>query len=157
MYNVRSHNSHFFQLSLHCFSFLEHIAQIVNQQTSGTGINNNQSLNNNNINAPDGILRSTFVLQPDSQSTTTTRATDALRSRSADSRPTNPNANASNTDDDDADWIDLPPMDIQMPPPPPPPQLPNPTAIPIPRIRGPAIIRKYNLPLFFSKSKQNFS
>jgi len=109
---------------------------MVNQQ-SPTGANSNTRPLNNNTNVPDSVLRSTFVVQPDSSSST--RNNETLRSRSADSRPTNPNTTTSNIDDDDADWIDLPPMDIPMPPQ----QIPPQPVLPIPRIRGPAIIRKF--------------
>ena len=113
---------------------------MVNQQTS-TGTNTQPS-NNNNI--QDSLLRSTFVVQPDPPSAT--RTNEALRSRSADSRPPNTNTPASNIDDDDDNWIDLPSADIPVPPlPPMPAQLPNPPVLPIPRIRGPAIIRMLSL------------
>ncbi len=115
---------------------------MVNQQ-SPTGANSNTRPLNNNTNVPDSVLRSTFVVQPDSSSST--RNNETLRSRSADSRPTNPNTTTSNIDDDDADWIDLPSMDIPMPPQ----QIPPQPVLPIPRIRGPAIIRK-----FFRKKRE---
>jgi hypothetical protein len=128
------------------FYITEHFAQMVNQQAS-TGTNTQPTNNNNNnINIQDSLLRSAFVVQPDPPSST--RSNETLRSRSADSRPSNTNNSTSNIDDDDADWIDLPAMDIPMPPPPPPPQLPNAPIIPIPRIRGPAIIR-----MLWSKTK----
>lgn len=118
---------------------LEHIAQIVNQQSS-TSTNTQTSNNNNNANTPNPILNSSFVIQSDS--TPSTRNNETLRSRSADSRPSNTNTPASNMDDDDADWIDLPPMDLPVPPPPQPTaQHPIPPILPIPRLRGPAIIR----------------
>lgn len=118
--------------------FIEHIAQMVNQQSPGGANNNTQSSNNNNTNVPDPILSSTFVVQPDSSSLT--RNNDTLRSRSADSRPANTNTLTSNMSDDDSDWIDLPAMDMTMPPPQ---QIPPPHGFPMPRLRGPAIIRKF--------------
>lgn len=130
---------------------------MVNQQTS-TGTNTNtqpSNNNNNNMNAPDSILRSTFVIQPDSSSSA--RTNETLRSRSADSRPSNTNRTAANLDDDDADWIDLPAMDIPMPPQQQQ-QLPTPPMVPMPRLRGPAIIRKFvlkskdSLIIFFPES-----
>ena len=110
---------------------------MANQQASAGG--NIHPSNNDNMNIPDPLLRSTFVIQPDSSSST--RNNETLRSRSADSRPPNTSTVPSTTEDDDADWIDLPSMDMPMPPPPPPPQLPTPPVLHIPRIRGPAIIR----------------
>ncbi|CAF1162054.1 unnamed protein product [Rotaria sordida] len=124
-------------------SVQQHFAQMVNQQVpNNTNINNQIPNNNNNniLNATDSILRSTFVLQPDSSSSSS-RNNETLRSRSADSRPTNNNTTTSTTtssiEDDEADWIDLPSMDLPMPPQ----QHPNPPIIPMPRLRGPAIIQ----------------
>ncbi len=119
---------------------------MVNQQTS-TGTNTQPS-NNNNI--QESLLRSAFVVQPDPSSAA--RTNEALRSRSADSRPPNTNAPASNIDDDDDNWIDLPATDIPVAPLPPlPAQLPTPPILPIPRIRGPAIIR-----MLLSKNEKFF-
>ncbi len=133
------------------FLILEHFAQMVSQQTPGAANNNTQPPNNNNSDVSDSILRSTFVLQPDSSTSTSTRNNEALRSRSADSRPINTNTATSTTtssiEDDDADWIDLPPMDLPLPPQ----QLPSPPILPMPRIRGSAIIRKF----FPNKIKDN--
>jgi hypothetical protein len=121
---------------------------MVNQQTPGSTNNNTQPSNNNNLDISDSVLRSTFVLQPDAS--TSMRNNETLRSRSADSRPINTNTAASTTtssiEDDDADWIDLPSMDLPIPPTPPAQQqqqLPHPPILPMPRIRGSAIIRKF--------------
>ena len=140
MFNVRTTPSEYHSKnSFLFFRLTEHIAQIVNQQTS-TSTNTQTPNNNNNTNTPDSILNSSFVVQSDS--TSGTRNNEALRSRSADSRPSNTNTPASNLDDDDADWIDLPNMDMPVPPPPQPAvQHPIPPILPIPRLRGPAIIR----------------
>ncbi|CAF2492678.1 unnamed protein product [Rotaria sp. Silwood2] len=121
-------------------SVQQHFAQMTNQQVPNNTNINNQSPNNNNSNVTDSILRSTFVLQPDSPATTL-RNNETLRSRSADSRPPNNNTTTSTTtssiEDDEADWIDLPSMDLPVPPQ----QLPNPPMLPMPRLRGSAIIQ----------------
>ncbi|CAF1403986.1 unnamed protein product [Rotaria magnacalcarata] len=121
-------------------SFQQHFAQMAHQQTPNSiNMNNPTGNNNSEMNLADSILRSTFVLQPDASSSI--RNNETLRSRSADSRPSNTNPATSTTtssiEDDDSDWIDLPPMDLSVPP-----QQPsNEPALPIPRLRGPAIIQ----------------
>jgi hypothetical protein len=123
---------------------------MANQQTPNTANNNSQQSTNNNSDPSTSTLRSTFVLQPDSP-LSTTRNNETLRSRSADSRPPNTNTAASTSssiEDDDADWIDLPSMDLPMPPQ----QFPTPPILPTPRLRGPAIIRK-----FFQTKKRLFN
>ncbi|CAF0752785.1 unnamed protein product [Adineta steineri] len=123
-------------------SVQQHFAQMVGQQTASNTNSNTQSPNNNNNNQTiaDTILRSTFALQPDSASSGRER-NEAIRSRSADSRPRPNTSSTSGTtpsiDDDDADWVDMPSMDLPVPPQ----QLPNPSLAGIPRLRGPAIIQ----------------
>ena len=111
----------------------EHIAQMVNQQMPTGRTDNVSQMNMNNLDAASSLLRSAFVMQPNTPAPA--RNTDAFRSRSADSRPANTNTGVGiNIDDDDADWVDLP-TDLPMPPQP----MPAPS---MPRFRGPAIIRE---------------
>ncbi|UJR37992.1 hypothetical protein I4U23_030674 [Adineta vaga] len=119
-------------------SVQQHFAQMANQSTAGATNNNTQPLNNNQ-NIADSLLRSAFTLQPDSVLSTRDR-NDAIRSRSADSRPSNPNTGVSTgsiVEDDDGEWIDVPSMDLPLPTQ----QVPTPPIPPIPRLRGPAIIQ----------------
>ena len=115
---------------------------MVHQQMPGAATGQGQPMNNQNMNAANPTLRPTFVLQP--ESVASARATENLRSRSADSRPLNSTAPASNIEDDEADWVDVP-MDMPMPMPMPMPAqaVPNLPMYPTPRFRGPAIIRKF--------------
>jgi hypothetical protein len=129
------------------FHSIEHIAQMVNQQMStGTSSHESEQTNNQNLDQSQSILRSTFVV-PNDSGTSAARLNEGLRSRSADSRPINPNpatatataTATSNMEDDDSDWIDLP-MDHPAPSQ----ALPAPSILPMPRIRGSAIIRRFS-------------